>query len=77
MSEREGGAPECLDNHKGDCDGEVALRPSLTGTGLAIARCDAHWQARLEWQEEHDRVYPINPPAWFDPLAAGERWEED
>lgn len=74
------GAPlTCLDEHKGGCSGTVELRPSLTGTGTAIARCDGHWQARLDWQEEHDRIYPDSPvpPAWFDPEAAGERWEED
>lgn len=70
---------ECLDDHKGGCRGEVQLRPSLTGTGMPIPRCDAHWEARLDWQEEHDRVYPDSPipPAWFDPMAAGERWDDE
>lgn len=69
----------CLDEWKGGCRGEVVPRPSLTGTGLAIERCDAHWQARLDWQEEHERIYPDSPipPAWFDPMAAGERWNEE
>jgi len=79
MSENEWEDAECLDSHKGGCAGEVLLRPSLTGTGLAIARCDAHWQARLEWQEEHVKVYPDSstPPDWFDPAAAGERWDDE
>lgn len=79
LSELDRGVLECLDEHKGGCEGQVELRPSLTGTGTRIARCDAHWQARLDWQEDHDRVYPDGPtpPAWFDPEAAGERWEDD
>lgn len=70
---------ECLDEHRGGCSGEVLHRPSLTGTGTAIPRCDAHWTARLEFQEAHTAIYPDSPipPAWFDPEAAGERWEDD
>lgn len=70
---------ECLDRHKGGCRGEVEYRPSLTGTGTPIPRCDAHWEQRLDFQQEHQRVYPDSPipPAWFDPEAAGERWDED
>ena len=70
---------ECLDHHKGGCEGEVEYRPSLTGTGLAIPRCDHHWQARLDWQEEHLRIYPDSPtpPSWFDPEAAGEVWDDE
>lgn len=70
---------ECLDEHKGGCEGTVEYRPSLTGTGMAIPRCDAHWQKRLDFQEQHTRIYPDSdiPPAWFDAEAAGERWEED
>jgi hypothetical protein len=70
---------ECLDRHKGGCSGEVALRPSLTGTGMAIARCDRHWQKRLDLQTQDRIDYPDSPipPAWFDPTAAGERWDDD
>jgi len=85
MSEREldqMGMPiirECLDDHRGGCSGEVLLRPSLTGTGMAIPRCEAHWIKRLEKDEEDRAIYPDSPipPAWFDPTAAGERWEDD
>jgi hypothetical protein len=71
--------PECLDDHQGGCAGKVEYRPSLTGTGMAMPRCDAHWQARLDWQEEHLRIYPDspNPPSWFDPEAAGEVWDDE
>jgi hypothetical protein len=71
-------ADECLDF--GDaCRGEVLYRPSLTGTGTAIPRCEKHWQERLEREDELRSVYPDSPfpPAWFDPLAAGERWEDE
>lgn len=73
------GRLKCIDSRKGDCAGEVRLRPSLTGTGMPIPRCDHHWELRLEWQEEHERIYPDSPipPAWFDPEAAGERWDDD
>lgn len=69
----------CLDDHKGGCEGAVELRPSLTGTGTPIPRCDHHWAERLEWQEEHTTIYPDSPiaPDWFDPEAAGERWDEE
>jgi hypothetical protein len=70
---------ECLDSLKGDCRGEVAFRPSLTGTGTPIPRCEKHWHDRLDWQVEHSRVYPDSPipPAWFDPEAAGEVWDDE
>lgn len=69
----------CLDDHKGGCSGSVEMRESLSGTGTPIARCDSHWQERLDWQAEHDRIYPDSPcaPSWFDPTAAGERWEDE
>ena len=70
---------ECLDEVRGGCSGEVLLRPSLTGTGMAIPRCDAHWIKRLEKDEEDRAIYPDSPiaPAWFDPTAAGERWDDE
>jgi hypothetical protein len=63
----------------GQCAGEVALRPSLTGTGTPIARCDKHWRLACEREYEHRRVYPDspNPPSWFDPSIAGESWDAD
>jgi hypothetical protein len=55
------------------------MRRSLSGTGTPIARCDSHWEKRLQKQEEHNKVYPDSPtaPGWFDPMAAGERWDDD
>lgn len=59
------------------CTGTVELRESLSGTGMPIARCGGHWTERLAWQREHDRRYPVHAPADFDPLYAGERWDEE
>lgn len=71
---------QCLDEHKGGCQGEVWLRESLSGTGTMIARCDAHYDDALHEQEWINRKYGVNsdvPPAWFDPAYAGERWDEE
>jgi len=69
---------ECIDN-PAECKGKVEMRPSLTGTGTPIPRCDHHWEKRLEKDEEHRRIYPDSPiaPSWFDPTLAGERWDDD
>jgi hypothetical protein len=52
---------------------------ALTGSGMAFQRCDHHWDLRLQREEELRQVYPDSPiaPAWFDPMAAGERWDDD
>lgn len=78
MSAQEQEQPECLDRHKGGCSGNVEYRMSLSGTGTPIPRCDKHWEERLDWQEEHLQKYPDSPsaPEWFDPLDAGEVWDE-
>lgn len=70
---------ECLEFSTGKCSGRVEARPSLSGTGTPIARCDAHWEEAVERDAEHRRVFPDSPiaPSWFDPAAAGERWDED
>lgn len=70
---------ECLEFRSGECSGRVEHRPSLSGTGMQIARCDAHWERAVQWDAEHRSVYPDSPiaPSWFDPAAAGERWDDD
>jgi hypothetical protein len=57
----------------------VEYRLPLTATGRSFPRCERHWNERLDAQEEHDRRYPDSPlpPADFDPLYAGERWDEE
>lgn len=67
----------CLDSHKRGCGGETVLRPSLSGTGTPIARCDVHWDRRLRLQNEINDRYPTHAPSDFDPAYAGERWDED
>jgi hypothetical protein len=73
------GELECIDDHNGGCSGGIEYRPSLTGTGTAIPRCDKHWTDRLNKHERDRHEYPDSPiaPSWFDPSAAGERWDDD
>jgi hypothetical protein len=73
---------DCLDfdmNEPGACSGPVELRMPLSPSGRPFPRCESHWSQRLVWQAEHDERYPDSdvPPAWFDPMAAGERWSDD
>lgn len=68
---------KCLNrNASTPCQGEVYERPSLTGTGKWIARCDFHYDLRVQEEDKRTRagVYDVNPPEWFDPAAAGETW---
>lgn len=69
---------ECLDGYSGstDCEGNVEYRTPLSG-GRSFPRCDRHWAERLRSQEEFDARYPVLAPADFDPLYAGERWDDD
>lgn len=68
----------CLDDHgKGTCAGAVDYRLPLTASGRAFPRCGKHWEARLDEQERINRKYPTMVPADFDPLDAGERWDEE
>lgn len=70
---------DCLEYGNGPCEGAVEYRTSLTGTGMAIERCDRHWELRLAREEELRRDYPDSPfaPDWFDPSYAGERWDDE
>jgi hypothetical protein len=67
----------CLDASHGDCKGEVQYRMPLSASGISYPRCQAHWEDRLQTQEDINRRYPTLPPADFDPLYAGESWDED
>ena len=69
--------PRCLDEHKGDCEGMIEYRMPLTETGRAFPRCDKHWGERLDQQERINERYPMLAPADFDPLYAGERWDDE
>lgn len=68
---------ECLDGHGGGCQGEVEYRFALSGTGISYPRCDKHWAERVVRQQEIDQRYPYHQPSDFDPLYAGEHWDED
>jgi hypothetical protein len=69
---------DCINGPEG-CTGLVELRMALSATGIPYPRCDGHWTARLAVEDRLRVDYPDTacPPAWFDPDAAGERWDED
>lgn len=68
---------ECLESHKGDCDGPALWRTPLSGSGKSFPRCDKHWGERLVEQEGINQRYPERAPSDFDPSYAGERWDDD
>ena len=66
---------ECLEDHDGKCQGEVNWH--TTGSRLkAFPRCDWHQDRRQHNYENSMERYADSdvPPAWFDPLDAGETW---
>lgn len=72
---------ECLEsgNDHDPCRGAVEYRMALSASGKNFPRCDHHWSKRLTEQERINQDYPDSPspPAWFDPMDAGERWDDD
>ena len=71
------GLMRCIESRRGTCKGDVEPRESLSGTGTPIARCDHHYDLRLDEQERIERTYGTNSdvaPAWIDPTYAGEKW---
>ena len=76
---------ECLDamldevteTSHGGCEGPVEYRMPLSATGRSFPRCEKHWHERLDKQREIDERYPYHQPADFDPMYAGERWDDD
>lgn len=72
-------ALECLDAWRSPCEGAIQFRTPISGTGRAFLRCDRHWDERLDEQERINETYPDSPcpPDWFDPMDAGERWDEE
>lgn len=68
----------CLDDHgDGTCRGEVAFHSLDPGVTKAFPRCEFHWDKRLDQHAENMRRYPVHEPADFDPMFAGERWDDD
>lgn len=68
---------ECLDCYSGDCSGTIEYRYALSGTGISYPRCDKHWEHRLDVQDGINQRYPDQQPDDFDPMYAGEQWDED
>lgn len=69
----------CINRHQGECVGPVQEYESLAGTGDPVARCRGHRREAVARVEATRRVYPDSPvaPAWFDPAAAGETWDDE
>lgn len=69
--------PRCL-QHGPDCEGPVEYHMNPDRDDMkAFPRCRHHQDIRLRQAEETMRKYPINAPADFDPMYAGERWDEE
>lgn len=68
---------DCLD-HRGDgsCRGRVEYRMALSASGKSFPRCERHWGERLDREDEITARYPYHEPADFDPMCAGERWDD-
>lgn len=69
--------PECIDAHKSACAGAVEYRFPLSPSGRSYARCDHHWDLRLDLDDQLRQRYPVLPPSDWSPLDAGESWEDD
>jgi hypothetical protein len=71
---------ECLDGPEG-CKGAVEYRMALSPSGRSFPRCGSHWSERLDEDErQRERLGDWRsdvPPAWFDPLDAGESWADE
>jgi hypothetical protein len=68
-------ADECLE-FSDECRGPVDYR-MLGNSSRAFPRCEYHLDKRLELEEQINERYPVNPPADWDYLDAGEYWSED
>lgn len=74
-------ADACIDSPYGlgggECRGTVEYR-AVPG-GSPVARCEGHFERRLErWENSIERYADSDcAPDWFDPDYAGERWDDD
>jgi len=66
----------CLDCGKYGDDVEWRTTPDRTD-GKPFPRCEDCFEKRLDKAEETMNRYPVNAPADFDPMYAGERWNDD
>jgi hypothetical protein len=70
-------SPRCLQEGP-DCAGPVEFHLNPDRDDFkAFPRCQYHQNKRLESAEAHLRKYPVLPPSDFDPMDAGESWDED
>ena len=71
---------ECLEGPEG-CAGAVEYRPVPPRGERAFPRCELHSEQRWARYDDPDSIERWAdsdvPPPWFDPSAAGERWEDD
>lgn len=69
---------ECLDDHDGRCEGEVAYHQNpYSDSFKAWPRCDKHYEAYTDRMQALAQRYPVNAPSDFDPSYAGEVWSEE
>lgn len=68
--------PTCIEQSIA-CRGQVLYRDALSGTGISYARCELHWDKRLQLEAGLRQRYPEHPPPDWSPLDAGESWYED
>ena len=75
---------DCLEHrhpNAGPCCGPVAFHEVPGRFGRAFPRCDAHAEQLWDRYESRDSLARWAnsdvAPGWFDPTAAGERWDDD
>lgn len=69
--------PRCLQQGP-DCQGQVEYHLNPDRDDLkTFPRCEFHQQKRLDQAAETMRKYPKIAPADFDPMDAGETWDEE
>lgn len=69
---------ECLDDYSGDCAGPIEYHSNpYSDSYKAWPRCEKHYLDYIERMQDIAQRYPVNAPSDFDPLYAGERWEDD
>jgi len=69
---------ECLDGYMDDCEGPVEYHCNpYSDSFRAWPRCDKHYAVYVDRMQGIAQRYPVNAPSDFDPLYAGERWEDD
>ena len=82
IDERHPAHRACLD-HRGEdsCRGIVEYHSIDPGRQRAHPRCGKHWNERVDRRNDPNsmEMYADSDvaPSWFDPAAAGERWNDE